>query len=646
MESSLVSAYNTIQHSSVMEEQSYVSEERSTFADCFDGKYSLPPNLEKDMESEWFDVIKYTSTSDCFNGNYAPTHTPYTEDMLDLKPFDLINYITTDSPYNIPMETSSQQEQVVDPEDMLDLKPFDLIKYITTDASYNIPMETGSQQEQVVDPECKKCYQRAKQLRKRYKSAFQTIGKGQPLQSFYRSRQIAPCLGECRRTPNVSVLHHQNCVLYNMPILKELQKKYPKIFRQVKKHLTDINIDRDDFKNLLFHEKLSKMLDKIECAVKYMESCCNKYMYLAAFKLQLTELVTRGKNSHHNPNPDTLTQSNVIKFRRHMRTKINNFNELIINLMKKDMAYYQLKVDINNMLEIMSNHEYAEMVESYYNLLKLESRIDTFIENYKKVPESIKEKLDIQNNYTDCELISCYYKDYNEYLNLLINSLDETNSVPDNNSGFVEDPIISNPHLKAFYNDMQTTSYNKLRNQNRTLLQFTTESDICFFMKDLSRLLDATEELNMIIENMLAILSNSVQSIDSQDDGVLFNLDDGVLFNINMSKAKSQILYCKSERKRKYLSVKELGRMEMKKTLVYRNTKVPIKQESAGVVCMTLCMLMSLSRVSKACETVKENLSSNVCKAQGSKFQFLEEYIDYQKKLIDEVSETWFPKNR
>ena len=81
----------------------------SSFADCFDGKYSLPPNLEKDMELEWFDVIKYPSTSDCFNGNYAPTHTPYTEDMLDLKPFDLINYITTDSPYNIPMETGSQQ---------------------------------------------------------------------------------------------------------------------------------------------------------------------------------------------------------------------------------------------------------------------------------------------------------------------------------------------------------------------------------------------------------------------------------------------------------------------------------------------------------------------------------------------------------
>ena len=167
----------------------------------------------------------------------------------------------------------------------------------------------------------------------------------------------------------------------------------------------------------------------------FLESCCDKYIYLVAFKLQLTELVEGVRNSHHNTNP-------VIKFLNHMEEKIDDVDELTLDLMQKDMSYYQLKVDLNNMLEMMSHHKYAEVVEMYYNLLKLESRIDTFIENYKKVSESVKEKLDIQNNYTDCESISFYYKDYKEYLNLLINSLDETNSVPDNNSVFVEDPII------------------------------------------------------------------------------------------------------------------------------------------------------------------------------------------------------------
>ena len=72
--------------------------------------------------------------------------------------------------------------------------------------------------------------------------------------------QIEPCVGACISTPNVSVLHNTNCVLHNRPLLQELQNKNPKILQQVKEHLTNINMDRDDFKNLLFHEKLSKML--------------------------------------------------------------------------------------------------------------------------------------------------------------------------------------------------------------------------------------------------------------------------------------------------------------------------------------------------------------------------------------------------
>ena len=566
--------------------------------------------------------------------NATPSNAPYVYGVLPATGEQNIPELC-----NTPMETGSQQTSSAWYVDHTGVEASKSAAYqsmnvlhddtpITTDNQQTecyTPIATGSQQEQVVDPECKKCYQRAKQLRKRYKSAFQTIGREQPLKRLYSRMQIAPCLGACRRTPNVSVLHNRKCVLYNMPLLKKLQKNNPQTLHQVKEHLTNINMDRADFKNLLFHEKLDKMLDKIECALAYIESCCDKYIYLVAFKLQLTELVTRGRNSH--PNPDTLTQSNVIEFLRHMKNKINNVDELIINLMQKDMSYYQLKVDLNNMLEMMSNHEYAEVGESYYHGLKLESCIDTFIENYKKVSESVKEKLDIQNNYTDCESISCYYKDYKEYLNLLINSLDETNSVPDNNSVFVEDPIISNPHLKAFYNDMHKASSNKLYRENRKLCKLTTESDICLFMKDLSRLLYATEELHVALENTLEILSNSKQS-------------DVVRYNI--IKARKQILHCASEQNKKYLSVKELGRMEMKKTWVYINTKVPIKEYSLR--CMRSCMWFSLSRGSQVCKTVKESLSSTLFKKLGSKFQFLEEYIDYNKAVIDVLKEKWFPK--
>ena len=611
MESSWVSAYNTIQHSSVMEEQSYVSEERSTFADCFDENYSLPPNLEEGMELDGFDVI---------------------------------NYITTDSSCNIPMETGSQQTHSAWDVDRTGVEASKSAAYqsmnvlhddtpITTDNQQTecyTPIATGSQQEQVVDPECKKCYQRAKQLRKRYKSAFfQTIGREQPLKRLYSRMQIEPCLGACISTPNVSVLHNTHCVLHNMPLLKKLQKNNPKILPQVKENLTNINMDRDDFKNLLFHEKLSKMLDKIECAKAYIESRCDKYIYLLAFKLQLTALVKGGRNSHHNPNP-------VITFLNHIEEKIADVDELTLDLMQKDMSYYQLKVDLNNMLEMMSQHKYAEMVEMYYNFLKLESRIDTFIENYKKVSESVTEKLDIQNNYTDCESISFYYKDYKEYLNLLINSLDETNSVPDNNSVFVEDPIIIlNPHLTEFYDKMQKASSNKLHSENRKykenrkLCQLTTASDLCLFMKDLSRLLDNIEELFVALENMFDILSSNTQ------------VDDVLQFQYNIKNAKKEILYCTSERQSTYLSVKELGRMEMKKTWVYRNTKVPIEKKS--LFCMILCMLFSLSRGSQACKTVKEHLSSTLCKKLGSKFQFLEEYIDYNEALIDVLKTKWFP---
>ena len=298
--------------------------------------------------------------------------------------------------------------------------------------------------------------------------------------------------------------------------------------------------------------------------------------------------------------------------------------------MQKDMSYYQLKVNLNNMLEIMSQHEYAEVVESYYHLLALESCIDTFIENYKKVSESVKENLDIQNNYTDCESISFYYNNYKEYLNLLINSLDETNSVPDNNSVFVEDPIIiSNPHLKAFYKKMNKASYKELCKQNRKLCQLTTESDIFLFMKDLSRLLDNIEDLDVTLKKTLDILRNSEQT-------------DVVMFKYNIRTARTQILYCNTKKNRTYLSVKELGRMEMKKTWIYRNTKVPTEEDS--LKCMTLCMLMSLSRSSQACKTVKKNLSSTfLCKKQGSKIQLLEEYIDYNKALIDVLKAKWFP---
>ena len=563
--------------------------------------------------------------------NATPSNAPYVYGVLPATGEQNIPELC-----NTPMETGSQQTSSAWYVDHTGVEASKSAAYqsmnvlhddtpITTDNQQTecyTPIATGSQQEQVVDPECKKCYQRAKQLRKRYKSAFQTIGKEQPLKSLYRSRQIAPCLGECRRTPNVSVLHHQNCVLYNMPILKELHKKYPKILRQVKKHFTDINIDRDDFKNLLFHEKLSKMLDKIECAVKYMESCFDKYMYLAAFNLQLTELVEGGRDSHHNPT---------------MEEKIDDVDELTLDLMQKDMSYYQLKVDLNNMLELMSKHKYAEVVEMYYNLLKLESRIDTFIENYKKVPESIKEKLDIQNNYTDCESISFYYKDYNEYLNLLINSLDETNSVPDNNSVFEADPIISNPDLKVFYKKMDKSSYDKLYRDNKKLRKLTTKKSdiICLFMKDLSRLLDAIEELHVTIENMLDIdiLRNREQSSKQPDDDVYW-------FKDSLENARHKILYGHSEINRTYLSVKELGRMEMKKTWVYINTKVPIQKYSLS--CMRACMVFSLLRGDKACKTVKENLSSTLFKKLGSKFQFLKEYIDYQENLIDVLKATWF----
>ena len=762
MESSLVSAGHNIQHpyvrkehSYVREEHSYVREERSTFSDCFDGKYSLPSNLEEDMELKEFDVIKYTTTSDCFNGNYAPTHNPYTEDMLDLKPFDLINYITTDSSdsscnipmetgsqqthsawdvdhpgveaskrqnipdslCNTPMETGSQQEQVVakdeDPEfqelsdqllewkdELLDLKDKKRESMYKTeevnvygsklsslgqnipDSLCNTPMETGSQQTSsawdvdrtgveasksaayqsmnvlhddtpiTTDSQQKqmetKGHQRAKQLREKYKPALPTIEREHPLKHFYSRMQIEPCLGTCISTPNVSALHNTHCVLHNRPLLQELQNKNPNILQQVKEHLTNINMDRDDFKNLLFHEKLSKMLDKIECALAYIGSCYNKYIYLLAFKLQLTELVTRVRNSHPNP---------VIEFLRHMNKKTTNVDKLILELMQKDMSYYQLKVDLNNMLDMMSHHEYAEMGESYYHGLELESRIDTFIENYKMVKESVKEKLDIQNNYTDCESISLYYKDYNEYLNLLINSLDETNSVTDNNSVFVEDPIISNPHIKVFYDNMDTAYYNRLYRQNRNICKLTTTSDIYLFMKDLSRLLDATEELHMELESTLEILSNR-----GQTDVVIFNknirtaiaqirieknktyLSEKELGRMEMKKtirtARAQICI---EKNKTYLSVKELGRMEMKKTLVYINTKVPIKAYRLSLSCMGLCMWSSLERGSTACKTVKENLSS-ICKELGSELQFLEEYIDYQKNLIDELKTKWFPK--
>ena len=176
---------------------------------------------------------------------------------------------------------------------------------------------------------------------------------------------------------------------------------------------------------------------------------------------------------------------------------------------------------------------------------------------------------------------------------------------------------------------MDTAYYNKLYKRNRKLCRLTKESAICLFMKDLSRLLDDTEELHVALENTLEILSNS-------------NQFDVGMFKYNIKMARQQILHCTSENNKTYLSVKELDRMAMKKTWVYINTKVPIEKES--VSCMTLCMVMSLSRGSKACKTVKEKLSSNLYKELGSIFQCLEEYIDYQKKLIDELKAKWFPK--
>ena len=777
MESSLVSAGHNIQHSYVKEEHSYVREEhsyvkeehsyvreeRSTFSDCFDGKYSLPPNLEKDMELNLLNEIlpitdsccnipmetgsQQTSSAwdvDCtgveasksaayqsmnvlhddmpmttydanmplqsttnvnptqvddwnkrqnqtvVSGDFVnqinahlfnatPSNAPndptidYLIDVYDVLPATGEQNIP-DSFCNTPIETGSQQEQVVakdeDPEfkeladQVLDMeyekresmykteevnvygRKLSSLGQNIPDSFCNTPMETGSQQTQVVDPECKKCHQRAKQLGEKYKPTLPTIGREQPLKRFYSRMPIEPCLGACIKTPNVSVLHNRNCVLHNRLLLQELQNKNPKILQPVKEHLTNINMDRDDFKNLLFHEKLSKMLDKIECALAYIESCCDKYIYLLVFKLQLTKLVEGGINPltklvegginpHHNPTP-------VFKFLYHMKKKITDVDELILDLMQKDMSYYQLKVDLNNMLDMMSHHEYAEVGESYYHGLKLESRIDTFIENYKKVSESVKEKLDIQNNYTDCESISFYYKDYKKYLNLLINSLDETNSVPNNNSGFVDYPIISNPHLTEFYNKMDQSYYSRLRKQNRKSCQLTTTSDICLFMKDLSRLLDSTEELHVELKNTLEILSNSKQS----DHDVYW-------FKDSLENAIQQILYyCTSEQNKTYLSVKELGRMEMKNTLgrikmnklwVYRNTKGPIKAYSLR--CMKMSMWLSLLRGDKACKTVKESLSS-ICKELWSEFQFLEEYIDYNKAVIDVLKEKWFPQKQ
>ena len=595
-----------------------------------------------------------------------------------------------DSFCNTPMETGSQQEQVVatdgDPEftaQLLDLekegesnvygRKLSSWGQNIPDSLCNTPIETGSQQEQVVakdeDPEFQElanqlleweameteCHQKAKQLCDIYQSILLTIG----IQRFDSSMQITPCLGECRRKPNVSVLHNQHCVLYNMDLLKKLQKQDPKILQKVKENLTNINMDRDDFKNLLFHEKLSKMLNKIECAVKYMVSCCDKYIYLLAFKLQLTALVKGGRNSHHNPNP-------VIKFLNHMEEKIADVDELTLDLMQKDMSYYQLKVDLNNMLEMMSQHKYAEVVEMYYNLLKLESRIDTFIENYKKVSESVKEKLDIQNNYTDCESISFYYDRYEDYINILINHLDKTNSILDNNGCCVGAPIISHPHLTDFYKKMHITSYQKVYQQKRTLCQLTKESDICLLMKDLSRLLYDTEELHVTIEKTLDILESHKQS----DVNQIEDARAWIHYSNQIKEARARILYSTqdySENTYPYLSVKELGRMEMKKTLVYRNTKVPIESSlmtndtivtetndtivteedrlEDSLRCMTLCMWLSLSRGREACETVQTNkLCSRLCNNLGSEFQFLEEYVNNMKASMYKLLEKWFPQ--
>ena len=502
-----------------------------------------------------------------------------------------------DSFCNTPMETGSQQTSSAWDVDCTGVEASKSAAYQSMNVLHDdTPITTDSQQKQMET----KGHQRAKQLKETYNHALPTIGMELPLHSFYSSMQIAPCLGECKRTPNVSVLHDTNCVLYNMPLLQELQNKNPKVLQQVKEHLTNINIDRDGFKNLLFHEKLSKMLDKIECAVKYIKHCSAKYLYLLTFKSQIKGFV---KSSMPN-----------------MKKKKADFDELIHDLMQKDMSYYQLKVDIYNMLEIMSHHKYAEMVESYYHLLALESRINTFIENYKKVSESVKEKLDIQNNNPDFASHDWYDK-YNAYINELINNLDADNSFLDNNSVFVAAPIISNPHLQRFYANMNSVFANRLEKAQRSpfLHLSRTSKTIYSLKKDLSIFLDEIEDLHVRFDKILDILASSEQS-------------DGMLKDI-IKEARAQILYSGKDHTKSYLSVKELGRIEISSDC-----------SSTRVICLKLCMWLSLSRGEEACKTVKQEPTwSRLCKALGNKGHCLKEYIDYKEDLIYQFKEKWFP---
>ena len=510
-----------------------------------------------------------------------------------------------DSFCNTPMETGSQQTSSAWDVDCTGVEASKSAAYQSMNVLHDdTPITTDSQQKQMET----KGHQRAKQLKETYNHALPTIGMELPLHSFYSSMKIAPCLGECKRTPNVSVLHDTNCVLYNMPLLQELQKN-PKVLQKVKEHLTNINMDRDGFKNLLFHEKLSKMLDKIECAVKYIKHCSAKYLYLLTFKSQI-----KGFVKSRMPN---------------MKKKKADFDELIHDLMQKDMSYYQLKVDIYNMLEIMSHHKYAEVVENYYHLLALESRINTFIENYKKVSESVKEKLDIQNNNPDF-VSHDWYDQYNAYINELINNLDADNSFLDNNSVFVAAPIISNPHLTAFYANMNTVFANRLKKAQRSppFLHLSRTSNIIYSLKkDLSIFLDEIEDLHVRFDKILDILASSEQS-DGMLKDIISDLKDII------KEARARILYSGKDRTKSYLSVKELGRIEISSDC-----------SSTRVICLKLCMWLSLSRGEEACKIVKQEPTlSHLCKALGNKGHCLKEYIDYKEDLIYQFKAKWFPR--
>ena len=520
-----------------------------------------------------------------------------------------------DSLCNTPMETGSQQTSSAWDVDCTGVEASKSAAYQSMNVLHDdTPITTDSQQKQMET----KGHQRAKQLKETYNHALPTIGMELPLHSFYSSMKIAPCLGECKRTPNVSVLHDTNCVLYNMPLLQELQNKNPKVLQQVKEHLTNINMDRDGFKNLLFHEKLSKMLDKIECAVKYIKHCSAKYLHLLTFKSQINSYIPFKSQF-------TLGLQGVVNL---LQKKIADFDELIHDLMQKDMSYYQLKVDINNMLEIMSHHKYAEMVESYYHLLALESRINTFIENYKKVSESVKEKLDIQNNNPDFAS-NYWYDKYNAYINELINNLDADNSFLDNNSVFVAAPIISNPHLKLFYRNMHTVCARKFTREKppRNTFKLPTQPKpalVYSVKQDLSIVLDALEDLHVRLNKILDILASNEQS------DVIFK------FKNRIKEARARILYSArdySHHTYRYLSVKELGRIEISRDC-----------SSSVMICMKLCMWLSLSRGEEACRTLKqEPRFSSLCNALGNKGHCLKEYIDYKKDLFNKLKEKWFP---